>query len=129
MKRKKTGALCALMALCLCLCGCSPAPAPEARDKKLIDSFTSRGMTCERADDVQIADPAIYDASAWYALSVNGEIVYVYFDESNRADYLCSGIDQEEYGLATTFGLRYVLNYRGDNEDIIAALNEMDERV
>lgn len=50
------------------------------------------------------------------------EEVLVYFDESNRADYLSGRVDTERYGLATRFGLRFVLVYGGADEGVREAL-------
>ncbi len=127
MKIKRIKAIAILVVVCLCLCSCSAAPRAEQLDKKIFDFFTERGLSCERANDAVIENPAIYDESVWYALNVNGEAVYVYFDESNRADYLSSGIDQGLYGYSTAFGLRYVLNYRGSDGKVLDALEAMAE--
>lgn len=112
----------ALLLACLCLCGCAQDKTPEQRDAKLLGYFTGLCLSCEYAPDVAVENPAIYKPSAWQTLLVDGEAVYVYFDESNRADYLLEGIDTDIYGYATRYGLRYVLNYRGDSEAVLEAL-------
>ena len=53
------------------------------------------------------------------------ETVLVYFDESNRADYLSGLIDKDEYGRVAHFGLRFVLVYDGSDPDVLDVLDAM----
>ena len=69
----------------------------------------------------------IYNASVWYTLFLSGEEVLVYFDESNRADYLSAQIDEEDWGTVARFGLRFILVYEGENPEILSVLQEMKE--
>ena len=57
---------------------------------------------------------------------VDDEEVLVYFDESNRADYLSEPID-ETYGHVARFGLRFVVVYPGMDEGVIEALESMPQ--
>ena len=66
-------------------------------------------------------DAPIYNPSAWCVLQVDGEEVWVYFDESNRADYLSQSI-ADAYDHVVTIGMRYILVYNGENPAIIKAL-------
>lgn len=125
MARKAAAAL--MLSLCLLLCACGrqqPASDPYG---KLTAYFTDAGFACAPDDEAPVDDPAIWEASAWRALDVGGETVYVYFDESNRADYLLAQIDQERFGFTARFGLRFILNYRGDNEAVLQALRDMPQ--
>ena len=63
--------------------------------------------------------------NAQQALLDGLEEVLVYFDESNRADYLSGRVDAERYGLATRFGLRFVLVYGGEDEGVREALENI----
>lgn len=125
----RAGKRAALAAICLSalflLCGCKQNP--KNLYAKLLSHFEERGYSCELAplSDAE-RDVPIYNAGAWMSLLLNGEEeVLVYFDESNRADYLSGRIDEEQYGLATRFGLRFVLVYQGEDEGVIKALGEI----
>lgn len=111
------------------LCGCKQNPSQEQLFSKLIGYFESRGYACALAplaDTQPEADVAIYNAIVWYRLTVGGEDVLVYFDESNRADYLCSQIDEDKYGYVTRFGLRFVLTYPGNDSGVLKALESIN---
>ena len=124
--------LCLLLAACLlaaCLaviCACAANPPREELYQKLLSYFEGLGYVCELSPlsdsgrDVPIARP-----DAWDSLVLDGqEEVLVYFDESNRADYLSSRVDAS-YGLATRFGLRFVLVYGGTDEGVREALENI----
>ncbi|MEG0269575.1 MAG: hypothetical protein RR821_04920 [Clostridia bacterium] len=103
-------------------------PSQEQLFSKLLAHFEERGYTCELsplADSEPSAKVAIFNASAWYKLTLGQEQVLVYFDESNRADYLSSLIDTETYGTVAHFGLRFVLTYQGSDGGILSALQEL----
>ena len=119
MKANRSRALVCLLAACLGLV-CDQAELYQ----KLLDYFENLGYACELSPladsgrDVPIAGP-----EAWDSLVLDGrEEVLVYFDESNRADYLSGRVDTERYGLATRFGLRFVLVYGGADEGVREAL-------
>lgn len=115
-----------VLALSLTLCACARNLSQDELYGKLFAYLAESGYPCELVENIEMPDPAIYDASVWRAISAGGETVYVYFDESNRADYLLSLIVQEQYGFATRYGLRFVLNYRGTDEGLLAALGDMN---
>lgn len=104
MKANRSRALVCLLAACLGLvCACAANPPREVLCQKLLDYFENLGYACELSPladsgrDVPIAGP-----EAWDSLMLDGrEEVLVYFDESNRADYLSGRVDTERYGLAT----------------------------
>lgn len=120
--------LACLLAACLALISaCAANPPREELYQKLLGYFEGLGYVCELSPladsgrDVPIAGP-----DAWDSLLLDGrEEVLVYFDESNRADYLSSRVDAEQYGLATRFGLRFVLVYGGTDEGVRAALEDI----
>ena len=119
-----------LFLLCLGLSGCKQNPSEQALFAKLFTRFQDHGFECSlaRLEDI---DPErevpIYHASVWYSLGLNGEEVLVYFDESNRADYLSAQIDEEDWGTVARFGLRFILVYGGDSPEILSVLQEMKE--
>ena len=122
---KKTKRLALLLAALLpLLCACQKQSQPY---QKLLAYFENLGYTCQLAplaDENQTVP--IYRASAWQTLTLNGaEQVLVYFDESNRADYLAAGIDPQAYGCVSRFGLRFVLVYDGADQGVLDALAAM----
>ncbi len=68
----------------------------------------------------------IFNQSVWDTFWVNGEALYVYFDTSNRAKQLCQQFcsDPDE-GRSVAFGLRFIVNYRGNEESIYKLMDEM----
>ena len=115
-----------LCLLALLLCACKQNPTEGEIFAKLINHFEQRGYACALSplDDPQ-RDVPIYKPEVWHRLMANGEELLVYFDESNRADYLSAPIDESAYGHVSRFGLRFVVVYPGADEGIIKALDEM----
>ena len=68
----------------------------------------------------------IYRSSAWQSLLLDGEEVLVYFDDSNRADYLSTFVEEAVFGPAWRFGLRFVLVYDGSDTAVLNALNAIE---
>jgi len=128
---RKKGALLILLALALLTLGsCKQNPSEEKLFSKLIGRFESAGYECalsklEESDPER--DVPIYNASVWHRLMADGEEILVYFDESNRADYLSGLIDEEKYGYVTRFGLRFVLVYQGDDADVLKVLESLQD--
>ena len=116
-----------LLMLLLCLCACKQNPAEEQLFSKLIAHFEQRGYTCtlSRLNDPD-RDVPIYKPEVWHRLMVDEEEVLVYFDESNRADYLSEPIDESRYGHVSRFGLRFVLVYPGEDAGVLEALRAMN---
>ena len=115
--------LCAVLVLA---CDCKQNPTEEQLFAKLIAHFEERGYSCELSKlEDESREVPIYKASVWHRLLVNGEEVLVYFDESNRADYLADPIDESVYGHVSRFGLRFVVIYPGQDAGIVKALEEM----
>ncbi|MEG0996983.1 MAG: hypothetical protein RSA65_00795 [Clostridia bacterium] len=118
---------CALLALMLVLmlCGCARNQTKEQLYQKLMVGLREQGYACTLSAAEAGEKTAIYDASVWDVLTVGEERVLVYFDESNRADYLCSQIDQDVYGYLRPYGLRFILHYRGSDAGLLSALKAL----
>lgn len=122
--------LLAVLLLCLLLCSCAKNPTQEQLYAKLIDRFAQAGCPVTLAAVPEGQAVGIADASCWMQLCFADEAetpVLVYFDESNRADYLKTFVDPEAFGLVTRFGQRFVLTYIGSNDAVTALLKTMDE--
>lgn len=124
--RKKCLLALVLLLAALCLCSCKENPSGEDLFEKLVAHFAGRGFTCALEPVETGRDVPIYNGSVWCSLKLNGEEVLVYFDESNRADYLSGFVDEERYGRVERFGLRFVLVYAGDDPAVHEALDAMD---
>jgi len=119
-----------LAALLLGLCSCKQNPTEQELFSKLIAHFEDRGYSCtlsRLADDQPNRDVPIYKASAWHRLMAGEEEVLVYFDESNRADYLSEPIDESVYGHVSRFGLRFVVVYPGEDAGMMEVLESMPQ--
>ena len=116
--------ICLLAAAMGLLCSCKVNPSEDQLFRKLLTHFRERGhsVSVQKLENGMRAVP-IYNASVWYSMIVDGEEVLVYFDESNRADYLAEGIDPAPYSCVTRFGLRFVLVYEGENADVLNTLH------
>ena len=118
----------ALMAVVLCTaCACHSNPTQEQLYSKLFAHFESRGFTCRLLPLEEDRTVPIYRAKAWNALMLGDEEVLVYFDDSNRSDYLSAFVDEETFGQVWQFGLRFVLVYNGESADVLSALNEIEQ--
>ena len=122
---KKIFLLILLACTALTLNGCRENPSEEKLYAKLLDHFERRGFTCILSEAEADRNVPIYNASAWRRLTVDEEDILVYFDESNRADYLLDGIDQTPYTYAGRMRLRFVLLYAGENESLLEALRAL----
>lgn len=120
LKRASAGAL---LVLCLLLfTGCMTRTSPEHLSDKLRAYLQDAGFSIVISPMDESREAPIYKPKAWECWSLDGEELLVYFDESNRADYLSSGIDPK-FGQAWRFGLRYVLVYAGSDARVLDALN------
>ena len=111
----------------LLLCSCAQNPTQEKLYAKLLGRFTDAGYTVSMTPVAEGQPVGIADASRWQQLMVGEETILVYFDESNRADYLKTFVDAEQFGLVTRFGQRFVLTYAGSDEALIGLLQDMDQ--
>lgn len=130
MKAKRMLLLIMLLALALCLSACKQNPSEEKLFAKLIAHFESYGYQCALsplADGQPDREVPIYNASVWHSLMLDEEEVLVYFDESNRADFLSAPIDESIYGRVGRFGLRFVLVYPGEDEGVLQAFEAMPQ--
>lgn len=118
--------LAVILSACLLLYACTQNPTQEKLYAKLLSCFADAGYTVSLAPVDDGVPVGIVDTSRWQQLMVGEETVLVYFDESNRADYLKTFVDQEQFGLVTRFGQRFVLTYAGDDAALIQLLQEMD---
>lgn len=116
----------AMMALLPLLCACHENPPQDQLYSKLFAHFESFGFTCKLQQMEPDRDVPIYKPDVWQKLLLDGEEVLVYFDDSNRADYLSGFVDETVYGHAARFGLRFVLVYSGDDARVLEALNAIE---
>ena len=103
-KQIKRLALILLLAVILTtVCACRENPTQDQLYSKLFAHFETYGFSCT----LQHVDPErqvpIYKASAWQSLLLGEEELLVYFDESNRADYLSTFVEEETFGSAWQF--------------------------
>lgn len=130
-KMRRKWALFVLLALALCtLGGCKQNPTEEKLFSKLLNRFENAGYECALSK-LEETDPErnvpIYNASVWYSLMADSEEILVYFDESNRADYLSELIDGERYGYVARFGLRFVLVYQGEDAGVLEVMEGLKD--
>ena len=116
-----------LLLLLALVCGCKQNPTDAELKARLVGHFADHGYTCAFEKAEEECEVPIYNASVWEKLHLGQEEVLVYFDESNRADYLASGIDPAPYSFVGRLGLRYVLVYEGQDEKVLEALRAMPE--
>lgn len=109
------------------LSGCKENPPAEKLNARLMGYFADCGFQCSIEPLETEREVPIYNSSVWQRLLLDGEEVLLYFDESNRADYLTQGISPDAYSFAGHFGLRFVLVYEGENPQVLKALEEMPE--
>lgn len=127
MKLLKRPLLILLLAVLLTtLCACRQNPTQEQLFGKMFAHFESHGFTCTLQPVAPKRQVPIYKASAWQSLMLGSEEVLVYFDDSNRADYLSTFVDEAAFGPAWRFGLRFVLVYNGSNASVLEALNAIE---
>ena len=98
---------------------CQKQISLEQRYDEVISYFASRGINGRIDDAKENQRVAIYLPSAWKVFTYNNEEILVYFDESNRADYLSSIVDSSVFPYVANMGLRYVFTYSGNNNEII----------
>ena len=127
IKQIKKGCLVAMLILVMVtICSCHENPSQEQLYSKLLAHFENRGLVCELQPLEQEREAPIYQASAWQKMLLNEEEVLVYFDDSNRADYLSFFVDEDVFGSVWRFGLRFVLVYNGNNPEVLDALNAIE---
>lgn len=118
-----------LAALCLLLCACAAQRSEEELYSKLLARFNEAGympVVSALNDDSQVP---FAGAAYWRQIDLGEEKVLVYFDESNRADYLKSFADAERFGTVVRFGQRFVLAYQGNDAVLTAFLQALDQQM
>ena len=115
-----------LMAFVFLLFWHAPNPTAQERSRKLKTYLEDLGFTVVIEPMAQDRTAPIYKPSAWESWQLDGEELLVYFDESNRADYLAGQID-ESFGVSARFGLRFVLVYAGEQEAILSMLQNLPQ--
>ena len=123
---KKAMLLALLAAVLLTMCACHTNPPAERLYAKLFSHFENHGFTCGLRPVEEDRSVPIYRASAWQSLMLDGEEILLYFDDSNRADYLSGFVDQDVFGPVWRFGLRFVLVYGGQDPAVLDALNAIE---
>lgn len=126
MNMQKRALMLLILALAAALCGCAQKQSDDQLYHKLLTVFSEAGYAAALEELPPETSVPIYDASVWKALKAGEETVLVYFDESNRADYLLTMLDQEKAGYATHFGQRFVLCYTGENAELKAFLETIE---
>ena len=116
-----------LLGMIFSFSGCKQNPSEQQLYARVTEYFETLGYACSFSAVEENTEVPIYLSSSWKTLKLDDEEVLVYFDESNRADYLASGIDAETYSFVGRFGLRFVLVYRGANPSVLQALQAMPE--
>ena len=123
----KTTVLAVILMACLLLCACAKNPSQEQLYAKLMNRLAAAGYVATLSPIPSEEPVGIADASRWQQLQVGEETILVYFDESNRADYLKTFVDSDQFGLVTRFGQRFVLTYAGSDPALRDLLQEMDQ--
>ena len=125
MRRNRMMAIVLLLMLLLMLVSCQKQDE-QIFFQPLFDFLESRGYTytCEplAAQGRNVSVP-IYDESVWHSLMANDEELLVYFDSSNRANYLAEQFCGEEENVICV-GLRFIVCYRGENAEILQMMKE-----
>ena len=127
IKRMKRPLLMLMLAAVMAsVCACRQNPSQEQLYARMFAHFGAYGFACSLQPVAEDQPVPIYKAKAWQTLKLDNEEVLVYFDDSNRADYLSTFVDAEAFGTAWPFGLRFVLVYDGDDARVLEALNAIE---
>lgn len=126
MKPGKKALLLLILTIAAAILGACSAKNDETRVYgKLLAVFEEAGYPAALEGVEADAAVPIYNASVWKRLKAGEESALVYFDESNRADYLLTMIDQTPYTVCTHYGQRFILLYQGTNPDFTAFLEKL----
>ncbi len=124
---RKLGLMLMMALLMMTLTACKSNPSESELYETLFSYFQSAGYDCVLMDVDADQEVPIHEAESWKMLKLDDHEMLIYFDESNRADYLLTTIDQTKYGKATHFGLRFILVYEGDDIGILDWMNQIDQ--
>ena len=119
MKKKSLIIMLFLLAIALCFMCSSCQKTYQDPYITMANEFISRGFPVKILDVTPTTNVAIYTNEVWKCFEYKQEQIYVYFDESNRADYLCDQINKEQFTHVAPFGLRYVLTYNGTDAALL----------
>ncbi len=127
MKRFRSLILSFFLLLCLILLtGCFHATALKEPYQQIMQAFEDGGFPVSLAELPAETPVAIGEPARWKALRTEeGEEVLVYFDDSNRAEYLAGMIEPGAYGQIFWYGQRYILTYAGSSEPLLDFLKTL----
>ena len=127
MKRVKSVFLPFLLVLCLgLLTGCFRATALKEPYAQIMQAFENGGFSVFLSEVSDGTPVAIGENSRWKALNTeSGDEVLVYFDDSNRAEYLAGMVEPGPYGQIFWYGQRYILTYSGSSQALLEFLHSL----
>jgi len=120
-----------LLLTALAISSCQPEN-PLSKLETLADWMREQGYSSTYAllaeTGITVNMP-IVNESAWYLFRLGDEALYVYFDTSNRAKQLAEQFfNDASYGRTVAFRLRFIVNYRGEDEEILMLLDNMERQ-
>lgn len=118
-----------LCALFLLVSSCTAQPL-ENKFQAFVNWLGDHGYSSTYtplADSGNEVDVPIFNETVWYLFALEGgEELLVYFDTSNRAKQLAEQFcSNPSYGKTAAFGLRFIVNYRGNDEGVLSLLEEI----
>lgn len=127
MKRVKSVFLPFLLVLCLgLLTGCFRATALKEPYAQIMQAFENGGFSVSLSEVSDGTPVAIGENSRWKALNTeSGDEVLIYFDDSNRAEYLAGMVEPGPYGQIFWYGQRYILTYAGSSQALLEFLHSL----
>ena len=127
MKRFHSLVFAVLLFLCLILLtGCFHATALKDPYRQIMQAFETGGFPVSLAEVSAETSVAIGETARWKALRTEeGEEILVYFDDSNRAEYLAGMVEPGVYGAIFWYGQRYILTYAGSSEPLLDFLKTL----
>ena len=89
-------------------------------------SFENGGFSVSLSEVSDGTTVAIGENCRWKALNTeSGDEVLVYFDDSNRAEYLAGMVEPGPYGQIFWYGQRYILTYAGSSQALLEFLHSL----
>ena len=126
MKRFRFLGFAVLLLLCLILLTGCHATALKEPYRQIMQAFEAGGFPVSLAEVSAETPVAIGETARWKALRTEeGEEVLVYFDDSNRAEFLAGMIEPGAYGSIFWYGQRYILTYAGSSEPLLDFLKTL----
>ena len=91
-----------------------------------MQAFENGGFSVSLSEVSDGTPVAIGENSRWKALNTeSGDEVLVYFDDSNRAEYLAGMVEPGPYGQIFWYGQRYILTYAGSGQALLEFLHSL----